>query len=58
MKLGDYVIKAQGHHAGKAGIVLEIRGEYDSGQSYVLVYADGMIREWLLEFTEVINEAG
>ena len=57
MKPGDYVIKAQGHHAGKSGIVLGIIPD-DLGRSYVIVYAEGLIREWLLEFTEVINEAG
>ena len=57
MKPGDYVIKAKGHHKGKAGIVLGIIPN-DLGRSYALVYAEGLIREWLLEFTEVINEAG
>jgi predicted lipase len=57
MKPSDYVIKTQGHHAGKSGIVLGIIPN-DLGRSYVLVYAEGMIREWLLEFTEVIHESG
>ena len=57
MKPGDYIIKAKGHHAGKAGIVLGIIPN-DLGRSYVLVYAEGMIREWLLEYTEVISEVG
>ena len=57
MKPGDYVIKAKGHHKGKTGIVLGIIPN-DLGRSYALVYAEGLIREWLLEFTEVINEAG
>ena len=57
MKPGDYIIKSQGHHAGKSGIVLSIIPNH-LGRSYVLVYAEGVIREWLLEFTEVIHEAG
>jgi predicted lipase len=57
MKPSDYVIKTQGHHAGKSGIVLGIIPN-DLGRSYVLVYAEGMIRQWLLEFTEVIHESG
>ena len=57
MKPSDYVIKAKGHRKGMTGIVLGIIPN-DLGRSYVRVYAEGLIREWLLEFTEVINEAG
>ena len=57
MKPGDYVIKANGHRKGMTGIVLGIIPN-DLGRAYVRVYAEGLIREWLLEFTEVINEAG
>ena len=57
MNVGDYVIKEKGHHASMTGIVLNII-ESDLGRTYVIVYARGIIRRWLLEYTEVINEVG
>ena len=57
MKPGDYVIKAKGHHALMTGIILGTI-KSDLGRTYVIVYARGMIRRWLLEYTEVIYEAG
>ena len=57
MNPGDYVIKAKGHHALMTGIVLNTI-KSDLGRSYVIVYARGITRRWLLEYTEVIYEAG
>ena len=57
MKPGDYVIKAKGHHALMTGIVLNII-KSDLGRTYVIVYARGIIRRWVLAYTEVIYEAG
>ena len=57
MNVGDYVIKAKGHHALMTGIVLNII-KSDLGRTYVIVYARGIIRRWSLAYTEVIYEAG
>lgn len=57
MNAGDYVVKAKGHHALMTGIVLSTI-KSDLGRSYVIVYARGVIRRWLSEYTEVIYEVG
>ena len=56
MKAGDYVIKVKGHHKGMTGIVLYFSKNHTFG--YVIVYAEGLRRKWLYQYTAVINEAG
>ena len=56
MKVGDYVLKSKGHHAGKSGIILKVHTN-SLGNTILLVYSDGLRRKWYSDFVEVISES-
>ena len=56
MKVGDYVLKSKGHHAGKSGIILKVHTN-SLGNTILLVYSGGLRRKWYSDFVEVIIES-